>query len=166
VTAGCLGSGFRDEELAILLANEDIAGGGAREIITERKDAERDGLLRKIARVRLYVASTTDAGESDPARALYCFQPKRDPGEAQPQPLPEVPGTATFEAATRLLTIQALPVHATSIVAWRQPAGRDAEPVGSTITTRVSVSETSPLVPGGLPTVGDGPQQPRRLLAE
>lgn len=134
--------------LAILRANEDIAGGGAREIITENKDTARDGLLRKIARVRLYVASTTDEGESDPALALYGFQPKRDPGDAQPQPLPDAPGTATFDAVTRLLTIPALPAHATSIVAWRQAAGGEAEPVGISITTSVSVSETSPLVPG------------------
>jgi hypothetical protein len=134
--------------LAILNVNEDIAGGGAREVITERKDTARDGLFRKIARVRLYIASTTDEGEGDPALAIYGFQPKRDPGDAQPQPLPEMPGTATFDSVTRLLTIPALPAHATSIVAWRQAAGGDAEPVGISITTSVSVSETSPLVPG------------------
>lgn len=134
--------------LSIHNVNEAIADGGDREIITQQKDTARESLRRKIARVRLYIASTTDEGEGDPALALYGFQPKRDPGEAQPQPLPEVPGTATFDAGTRLLTIPALPEHATSIVGWRQPAGGEAEPAGISIEPSVSVSETSPLVPG------------------
>jgi hypothetical protein len=150
---------------AVMAANQNIADGGTREELTQQKDDARDVLERRLARVRLYIASCTDEGEKDAALARYGFQPKRDPGDAQPQPKPEAPGTFTWDAPTRTGSVPALPLHATRIVAWRQIAGGEAEPCGVSETTEVNFAETAPFIPGGAYTLwvtgrnsaGDGP---------
>ena len=134
--------------LAVLRANETVAGGGSRQTLTDDKDSARDRLVQAIAQVRLFIGSTDPETESAAVLALYNFQPRRDPGDAQPQPLPGVPGTATFDAATRLLSVAALPEHATSLVAWRQAAGGEPEAVGISDTTSVSISDVSPVTSG------------------
>ena len=77
-----------------------------------------------------------------------------------------MPGTATFNASTRELTIPALPAHATSLVAFRQPAGGAAEQGGVSTTNVVGVADFSPLTPGvtyalwvvGRNSRGNGPE--------
>jgi hypothetical protein len=66
----------------------------------------------------------------------------------QPADEPAAPGTATFDSATRTLSIPAMPEHATTICAYRRVLGGDPEPAGISTTTAVSVVEFSPLVPG------------------
>ena len=139
--------------LAVLRANEIVAGGGSRQDLTDDKDDARDRLIQAVAQVRFYIASTDPETDGAAVLALYNFQPRRDPGDAQPQPLPGVPGTAAFDAATRLLSVAALPEHATSLVAWRQAAGGEPESAGISQTTSLSVSDVSPLTPGVVYTV-------------
>jgi hypothetical protein len=151
--------------LAIYRANDYIARGGNRQDLTDDKNAARERLLEAIAQVRLYLCATDRRGEYTPLIARYNFQPKRNPGDAQPQPLPDTPGETTFDPDTRLLSIATLPDHATSLVAWRQSG--EAAPVvgGISNTPQVSVSDLDPLQPGvtyrfwvtGRNSRGDGP---------
>lgn len=151
--------------LGILLANKAIAGGGTVSDVVNEKDAAREALLAAIGRVRYYYCSASDERDQTPELAKIGLQPRRDSGDAQPQPLPAAPGTATFNAATRELTIPDLPDHATSIKGWRQPAGGQPEVAGVSVGVTVSVSDFSPLVPGvsytawvtGHNSRGDGP---------
>lgn len=152
---------------AVLLTNEIIARGGSREPLTAAKDAAKVVLFARIARVRLYVSSCNDLGEYNPELARYDFQPKRDPGDAQPQPKPgAITGTPTWNAGARTLSVTALPEHATRLKAWRKIAGGEWEPCGLSDTTTVDAAETSPFIPGGVyelavsgyNSAGDGPR--------
>lgn len=132
---------------------------------SRRKDIARDTLAVRIAPVRHWLCSCSDDGEMDPERARYGFLPKRDTGDAQPQPRPEAAGPATWDASTRTLTVAALPDHATRLVAWRKITGGTAEPSGMSVNESVDAAETSPFVPGGIyelwvtgrNSAGDGP---------
>jgi hypothetical protein len=116
--------------------------------------------------VRLFYCSASDDGERTPELAKINMQPKRAPGEAQPQPLPDAPGTATFNAATRELTIPALPDHASFLRSKRQPAGGPETDAGVSNDTTVSVVQLGPLTPGvsysvwvvGVNSRGEGPE--------
>lgn len=146
-------------------ANVGLAGGGGRETLTLAKNDAKAMLLARIGRVRLFLCSCSDLGEQDPVLASYDFQPKRDPGDAQPQPKPLVAGPATWDAAARMLSVAALPQHATRLKAWRKIAGGEAEPCGMSETTSVNAAETAPFIPGGVyelwvtgrNSAGDGP---------
>lgn len=146
-------------------ANQELADGGPREVLTSAKNTAKETLLARIARARLYLCSCSDLGERDPEIARYGFQPKRDPGEAQAQAKPDAPGVFTWDGTTRLGTVPALPLHATRVVGWRQIFGGDAEPCGMSETGEVNFAETSPFLPGGKyklwmtgrNSVGDGP---------
>ena len=150
---------------SVLAANEGIAQGGAREVLTQQKDTARDTLAARISRVRHWLCSCSDDGEQDPELARWGFQPKRNPGDAQPQPKPDAAGPVTWDAATRTLTVAALPAHATRLVAWRKITGGTPEPSGMSDTETVDAAETSPFVPGGIyelwvtgrNSAGDGP---------
>lgn len=151
--------------LGIVQANTMIAAGGSIENLTAAKDAAREALLAAIGRVRFFYCSASDERDQTPELAKIGLQPRRDPGDAQPQPLPDAPEPATFNAATRELTIPDLPAHATSIQGWRQPAGGPAEVAGVSVGTTVSIGDFSPPVPGvtyqvwvtGHNSRGDGP---------
>jgi len=154
---------------AVNAANEVIARGGAREPLTAAKDAARELLEKRIARSRLYICSCNDLGEYNPELALYDFQPKRDPGQAQPQPKPgAIAAAPAWDAATRTLSVPALPEHARRIKAWRKIAGGEWEPCGLSDTTSVDAAETAPFIPGGVyelavsgyNSAGDGPRSP------
>jgi hypothetical protein len=125
-----------------------IANGGSRQVLVNQRNAARDQLEQANSRVRLAYCAASDDGESTPELAKIGMQPKRDPGQAQPQPLPVAPGTATFNNATRELTIPAMPDHASFIRAYRQPAGGSKVVAGVSGTTVVSVVGLSPLTPG------------------
>ena len=150
---------------SVLSANEGIAQGGTREVLTQQKDEARDTLAARIARVRHWLCSCSDEGETDPELARYGFQPKRAPGDAQPQPKPDAAGPVTWDAASRTLTVAALPDHATRLVAWRKITGGTPEPSGMSDNESVDAAETSPFVPGGIyelwvtgrNSAGDGP---------
>ena len=151
---------------AVLQANEGIANGGGREVLTSQKDTARDTLAARIARVRHWLCSCSDEGEQDPELARWDFQPRRNPGDAQPQPKPAAAGPVTWDAATRMLTVASLPDHATRLVAWRKIAGGTPEPSGMSDTESVDAAETAPFVPGGAyelwvtgrNSAGDGPE--------
>ena len=151
--------------LGILLANKSIAGGGTVSDVVDEKNAARDALLAGIGRVRFFYSSASDERDQTAELAKIGLQPRRDSGQAQPQPLPDAPGTATFNAATRELTIPDLPAHATSIKGWRQSAGGAAEVAGVSVGVTVSIGDFSPPVPGvtyqvwvtGHNSRGDGP---------
>jgi hypothetical protein len=150
---------------SVLAANEGIAKGGGRGVLTDQKDTARDTLAARISRVRHWLCSCSDEAEQDPELARYDFQPRRDPGDAQPQPKPAAAGPVTWDAAARTLTVAGLPDHATRLVAWRKIAGGTPEPSGMSDTETVDAAETAPFVPGGAyelwvtgrNSAGDGP---------
>lgn len=155
--------------LGVMDANKLLAGGGVLQTIIEDKNEKRDLLLKTISRVRHHYCAASDDGEKTPELARIGMQPKRDPGDAQPQPLPDAPGTATFQPSSRQLTLLAMPDHATFLVAWRKPAGGDAEQAGVSTEPAVGVSDFSPLATGvtyelwvvGRNSRGDGPESNR-----
>ena len=133
---------------AVLEANEAIAGGGSQQAALEARNIARDLLQKANLRARFHYCESSDDADKTVELARIGFQPRRDPGEAEPQPLPGAAGAVTFNAATRELTIAALPANATSIRAFRKPAGGDAEPAGVSTGTTVSVVAYAPLTPG------------------
>lgn len=151
--------------LAIFDATSMIANGGSRQTLIKQRNDSRDQLEQANSRVRMQYCAASDEGESTPELAKINMQPKRAPGEAQPPPLPNAPGTATFNAATRELTIPALPDHTSFIRAYRQPAGGAAVVAGVSSTPTVSVVGISPVTPGvnyqswvvGVNSRGEGP---------
>ena len=134
--------------LGVYAGNRVIAEGGAISSLVDDKDMKRDALLAANMRVRFLYCAASDEGDFTPELARIGDQPRRMPGEAQPQPLPDLPGTATFNPATRELTIPGLPAHATSLIAFRQPAGGPAEQAGVSTTNVVGVADFSPLTAG------------------
>ncbi len=104
--------------------------------------------------------------DQTPELAKIGKQPRRPPGGAEPQPLPVAPGPATFDAAALTLSVAAMPDHATTLRAFRQPAGGTAQLAGTPTTTTVSVVAAGPLTPGvtdefwlvGHNFRGDGPE--------
>lgn len=151
--------------LGVLSSNKEIATGGTRAMIISQKDKKREALLRKLARVRYLYCYASDDGESNPELARILFQPKRRPGDAQPQPLPDAPGPVAWDAGARTLSIADLPAHATYLVAWRQAMGGQPEEAGVSDTNTVLASQFSPFTPGaeydlwvtGRNSRGDGP---------
>jgi hypothetical protein len=154
---------------AVLDANEGIAKGGARSVLTDQKDSARDTLAARIARVRHWLCSCSDDGEQDPELARWGFQPRRDRGDAKPQAKPDAAGPVTWDAATRTLSVSALPAHATRLVAWRKIAGGTPEPSGMSESESVDAGQTAPFIPGGVyelwvtgrNSAGDGPESNR-----
>jgi hypothetical protein len=134
--------------LAIYNAASVLATGGDRQTLIQQRNDARDLLLAAISRVRHFYCAASDDIESTPELAKIGMQPKRAPGDAQPQPLPDAPGAASFDAATRQLTIPALPAHATFIRAYRKPAGGAVESAGVSNSASVSVVGITPLTPG------------------
>jgi len=94
------------------------------------------------------LAEIRDCRNQTPELAQTAEQPRRDRGEAEPEAFPDAAGTATFDAATSTLSVPALPAHATSLRAFRQPLGGTAELAGTSTTTSVSVLAAGPLTPG------------------
>ena len=134
--------------LGIYDAANMLANGGSRQVLIQQRNAARDDLQVGNSRVRLAYCSATDDGEGTPELARIGMQPKRAPGEAQQTPTPDAPGTATYNAATRELTIPAVPDHASFIRAYRQPAGGPETVAGISSTATVSVAGIAPLTPG------------------
>jgi hypothetical protein len=151
--------------LAIFDAASLLATGGDRRTLIDARNASRDQLEDFNSRVRLFYCSASDDGERTLELAKINMQPKRAPGDAQPQAFPDAPGTATFNAATRELTIPAMPGHTSFLRAKRQPAGGPESDAGVSNDTTVSVVGIAPLTPGvsyqvwvvGVNSRGEGP---------
>jgi hypothetical protein len=151
--------------LGILDGASVLATGGDAQTLRQARNDARDTLEDAISRVRSAYCSASDDGDSTPELAKINMQPRRAPGDAQPQPLPDAAGTATFDAATRALSIPAMPGHATFIRSYRQVTGGTAEPAGVSNSVTVSVVDFSPLTPGatyqlwvvGVNSRGEGP---------
>ena len=147
-------------------ANQPIATGGTAQAATAARDLALDDLETINDRVRFFYCSASDDEDQTPELAKIGKQPRRPPDGAQPQPLPDAPGPATFDAAALTLSVAAMPDHATTLRAFRQPAGGSAELAGTSTTTTVSVVAAGPLTPGvtyefwivGHNSQGDGPE--------
>ena len=153
-------------QLAIVNTNQPRATGGSAQGATVARDAALVLLQVVNARVRFFYCSASD--ETDQSAELVSIgrQPRRDAGAAAAQPLPAAPGPATFDAVALSLTVSALPDHATTLRAFRRPAGGTAELAGTSATTTVSLTELGPLTTGvtyefwlvGHNSQGNGPQ--------
>ncbi len=153
-------------QLAIVNTNQPRATGGSAQGATAARDAAL--VLRQVvnARVRFFYCSASD--ETDQSAELVSIgrQPRRDAGAAAAQPLPAAPGPATFDAVALSLTVSALPDHATTLRAFRRPAGGTAELASTSGTTTVSLTDLGPLTTGvtyefwlvGHNSQGNGPQ--------
>lgn len=153
---------FITAQLALVNANQPLATGGTAQAATAARDAALVLLQLATERVRSYYCCASDDKDQTPELAKIGRQPRRDPGQSGP-PLPSEPGAATFDATALTLTIPALPDHATTIRAYRKPAGGVAELASTSPTNVVAVG---PLTPGvtyefwlvGHNTSGDGPE--------
>ena len=155
-------------QLAIVNTNQPLATGGSAQGATDARDAALALLQLINARVRFFYCWASDDLDQTAELVQTGRQPLRDAGAAAAaQPLPAAPGPATFNAAALSLTVSALPDHATTLRAFRRPAGGTAELAGtSATTTTVSLTDLGPLTPGvtyefwlvGHNSQGDGPQ--------
>ena len=153
-------------QLAIVNANQPLATGGTAQAATAARDLALGKLQTMNDRIRFFYCSASDDEDQTPELAKIGKQPRRDRGEAEPEPFPDPAGTATFNAATSTLSVPALPARATSLRAFRKPLGGTAELAGTSATTTVSVLATGPLTPGvtyefwlvGHNFRGDGPE--------
>ena len=153
-------------QLAIVNTNQPLATGGSAQGATAARDAALVLLQVVNARVRFFYCSASD--ETDQSAELVSIgrQPRRDAGAAAAQPLPAAPGPATFDAVALSLTVSALPDHATTLRAFRRPAGGTAELASTSGTTTVSLTDLGPLTTGvtyefwlvGHNSQGNGPQ--------
>ena len=131
--AGSEGSAF---PLAIVNANQPLATGGTAQAATAARDLALGKLQTMNDRIRFFYCSPQTlplpaCGErvgvrgqiQTPELAKIGKQPRRDRGEAEPEPFPDPAGTATFNAATSPGapgSVPALPAHATSLRAFRK----------------------------------------------
>ena len=134
-------------QLAIVNANQPTATGGAGQAATASRNAALDLLTILNSRVRFFYCAASNDLDQTPELANIGRQPRCDAGDAAAAPKPGPAGTATFDATALTLTLPALPDHATTLLAIRQPAGGGAEVCGTSTTTTVSVTDLSPLPP-------------------
>src|SRR5205823_1872404 len=97
--------------------------GGSRQVLFDKRDTDRENVEALNSQVRHFYSSASKLRDQTPELARINFQPRRDRGDAQPQPLPDGAGTATYDAVNRTFTLAETPEHATSLRAYRQPAG-------------------------------------------
>ena len=102
------------------------------------------GTSSNFPRSRFGLVWASDDEDQTPELAQTAEQPRRDRGEAEPEPFPDPAGTATFNAATSTLSVPALPAHATSLRAFRKPLRGTAELAGTSTTTSVSPGAPGP----------------------
>lgn len=153
-------------QLDIVNANQPAATGGTAQAATAARDLALDLLQSANDRVRFFYCSASDDEDQTPELAKIGKQPRRDAGGAAAQPLPAAPGTATFDATALTLSVPALPEHATTLRAFRKPAGGVAQLAGTSTTNVVSVIAAGPLTAGvtyelwlvGHNSQGDGPE--------
>ncbi len=153
-------------QLTILNANQSVATTGGRGGAIKLRNQLVDLLERVNARVRFYYCAASQDLDQTPELNRIGMQPRRNPGQAQAQPKPATPDTVTLNSADLTLSLPALPEHATTLRAYRQPAGGEAVLAGTSPTTTVSVVGLEPLTSGvqyefwvvGHNSAGDGPE--------
>lgn len=161
--------GLITAELATVNANQPLATGGTRQAAVQARDAALELMEKANDRVRFFYCSASDDEDQTPELASIGRQPRRDPGDAQGQPLPEAPVGTSFDDVGLTLSLAEMPVHATSIRAYRQPTGGAVEVAGESETTMVSLEENGPLTPDvtyefwlvGVNSTGEGPESER-----
>lgn len=152
-------------QLKIVNDNQTAATGGTAQSATDLRDKALKALQTANDRVRFHYCASSDDEDTTPELAKIGKQPRRDKGEAG-GPVPGAPGTATFDAAAKTLSVPAMPEGATSLRAYRKAAGGEAELAGTSTGTTVSVVGVGPLTPGvtyelwvaGHNSQGDGPE--------
>ncbi len=153
-------------QLTIVNANQPTATGGTAQTATKDREDARKLLETANDRVRFFYCYASDDEDQTTELAKIGKQPRRDKGAAESQPLPGAPGTATFDATAKTLSVPALPANATTLRAYRKVAGGVAELAGTSTGTTVSVVALGPLTPGvayelwvaGHNSQGDGPE--------
>ncbi len=153
-------------QLVIVNANQTAATGGTAQTATGARDTAMDLLQTGNDRVRFHYCASSDDEDTTPELAKIGKQPRRDKGAAETQLLPGAPGTATFDATVKTLSVVAMPEGATTLRAYRKAAGGEPELAGTSTGTTVSVVGVGPLTPGvayelwvvGHNSQGDGPE--------
>ena len=156
--------GLITAQLAIVNANQPTATGGTAETATNLRNIALELLRTANDRVRFFYCSASDDEDQTTELAKIGKQPRRDAGAAS-GPVPGAPGAATFDATAKTLTVPAMPSGATSLRAYRKPAGGVPELAGTSTSTTVSVVGVGPLTVGvtyelwvaGHNSDGDGP---------
>ncbi len=157
--------GLITAQLAIVNANQPTATGGTAETATNLRNIALELLRTANDRVRFFYCSASDDEDQTTELAKIGKQPRRDAGAAS-GPVPGAPGAATFDAGAKTLTVPAMPSGATTLRAYRKPAGGVAELAGTSTSTTVSVVGVGPLTVGvtyelwvaGHNSDGDGPE--------
>lgn len=134
-------------QLAIVNLHQTAATGGTAQTATSLRDIALKALETANDRVRFHYCSASDDEDQTPELAKIGKQPRRDKGAAS-GPVPGAPGTATFDAAAKTLSVPAMPEGATTLRAYRKAAGGVAELAGTSNGTTVSVVALGPLTPG------------------
>ena len=156
--------GLITAQLAIVNANQPTATGGTAETATNLRNIALELLRTANDRVRFFYCSASDDEDQTTELAKIGKQPRRDAGAAS-GPVPGAPGAATFDATAKTLSVSAMPSGATTLRAYRKPAGGVAELAGTSTSTTVSVVGVGPLTVGvtyelwvaGHNSDGDGP---------
>ena len=156
--------GLITAQLALVNANQPTATGGTAETATNLRNIALELLRTANDRVRFFYCSASDDEDQTTELAKIGKQPRRDAGAAS-GPVPGAPGAATFDATAKTLTVPAMPSGATTLRAYRKPAGGVAELAGTSTSTTVSVVGVGPLTVGvtyelwvaGHNSDGDGP---------
>lgn len=154
--------------LATINTNQTTATGGVSQAATTARNLAMDTFDAALGRVRFFYCFASDDRDQTDELARIGFMARRDAGEAQEQPLPEVPVGATFNAATNQISVAAMPAHASSLHAMRQVLGGVAELCGTGGPGNLSVSvvQLGPLTAGaqyefwlvGFNSRGPGPE--------
>ena len=131
--------------LGIIAANQPGSEAGNNELAIDNRNASRDLLHSCNSRVRFFYCSASDDLDQTPELANIGMQPRRDAGDAAVPPKPDGVGPVTFDAGLRVLTAAAMPSHATSLRAYRKPAGGSAVLAGVSTGLSVPVSSYAPL---------------------
>ena len=156
--------GLITAQLAIVNANQPTATGGTAETATNLRNIALELLRTANDRVRFFYCSASEDEDQTTELAKIGKQPRRDAGAAS-GPVPGAPGAATFDATAKTLSVPAMPSGATTLRAYRKPAGGVAELAGTSTSTTVSVVGVGPLTVGvtyelwvaGHNSDGDGP---------
>jgi hypothetical protein len=131
--------------LGIIAANKPGSEAGNSELAIKARNDSRDPLEKANSRVRFFYCSASDDLDQTKELANIGMQPRRDAGDAAVPPKPDGVGPVTFDAALRVLTATAMPAHATSLRAYRKPAGGTAVLAGVSTGLSVPVSSYAPL---------------------
>ncbi|MEK6261936.1 MAG: fibronectin type III domain-containing protein [Planctomycetota bacterium] len=130
-------------QLGIVNANQPSVQGGTVQGLFDLRDLDSAKLKTMNDRVRFFYCSASDEKDQTPELGRIGVT---TPVKYSCSLSPTHPGTVTFNPATNELEVIALPAHATTLRAYRRPAGGEAVFCGSSPT--VTVLGAGPLTPG------------------